>query len=172
MAAWSGRSFRLFPVERRWWSFADYDALLSIVERVQPKRVLEFGPGSSTLALVEGGAQVITCEDDPTWITAFRKDLAPHAVTMLLYVHREPLTMAAVDGQRFDLGFIDGPRNTDTRGVEIRYAAERCDWVAAHDAHTEPVRVALEALGPPVEYIPFARTPNGDRNAIGLVRMR
>lgn len=166
------RRFRLFPQERRWWSFADYEALLSVVERVRPTRILEFGPGGSTLALVEGGAaEVVTCEDDPRWLEAFRRDLAPHPVRMVPYAHGDPLTIPTVDAQRFDLGFVDGPRNTDTRGLEIAYAAARCDVVAAHDAHTAPVRAALEALGRPVEYVEFARTPHGDRNAIGVVTM-
>lgn len=165
------RTFRLFPVERRWWSFADHEALISIVERFRPVRVLEFGPGGSTLALVEGGAtEIVTCEDDPKWLQHFRGDLVRHPVRMLAYTHSDPLTIPSLNGQRFDFAFVDGPRNTDTRGIEIAYAAERSRVVAAHDAHTEPVRTALESLGA-VEYVEFARTPHGDLNAIGIVTL-
>ena len=50
------REFRLYPREEHFCSFADYGAILDTVRRLDAKRVLEFGPGHSTLALVEGGA--------------------------------------------------------------------------------------------------------------------
>ncbi len=165
--------FRLFPEEHRWWSFADYAQLLAIVERFRPRRVLEFGPGGSTLALVEGGAEIVeTFEDDVAWLKVQDKRLHPHraAVILRLYSHSEPLSIYEADGQRYDLAFVDGPRETERRRVEIAYAAERSRVVVTHDATSSPVRdalLALQARGWSVEFIPFVR-PGGDENAMGV----
>jgi predicted O-methyltransferase YrrM len=165
--------FRLFPEEQRWWSFADYEQLLALMQRFRPRTVLEFGPGWSTLALVEGGAEVIdTCEDDTGWYRTQQERLRAHQVVNLhLYQHDDVLTIPAVDFRRYDLAFVDGPRDTPRRPVEIAFAAARSRVVATHDATSAPVRDALERLGAAgwaVEVIPFLRTPNGDANALGV----
>ena len=164
--------FRLFPEQLRWWSFADYGQLLAIVQRFRPRRVLEFGPGGSTLALVEGGAEVVeTFEDDHAWLGVQAKRLYSHrAVILRLYRHSDPLSIPEADGQRYDLAFVDGPRETAQRSVEIAYAAERSRVVVTHDATSAPVRdalLALQARGWAVEFIPFTR-PAGDENAMGV----
>lgn len=165
--------FRLFPEELRWWSFADYGQLLAIVERFRPRRVLEFGPGGSTLALVEGGAGLVdTLEDDPAWMHVQRKRVADHLAVVNLhpYRHAEPLVIPGIDEQRYDLSFVDGPRETPRRPVEIAYAAERSRVVVTHDATSAPVRDALselQARGWTVEIIPFTRS-GGDENAMGV----
>lgn len=165
--------FRLFPAQYRWWSFADYGQLLSIVQRFRPRRVIEFGPGGSTLALVEGGAEIVeTFEDDHAWLGVQEKRLDPHrsVVILRLYRHSEPLSIPEADDQRYDLAFVDGPRETLQRSVEIAYAAERSRVVVTHDATSAPVRdalLALQARGWAVEFIPFTR-PAGDENAMGV----
>lgn len=137
--------FRLYPVERpgpngapTWFSFADYGAVLDVMNSMleRPRHVLEFGPGSSTLALLEGGADVIdTCEDDPGWFTRHQADLAPYRnVTVHLYRHALPLVIPLLDGRRYDLGLVDGPVNPRHRQPEIDYALSRCTAVLCHDA--------------------------------------
>lgn len=122
--------FRLYPEEARWWSFNDYRAVLDVMRRLQPARVLEFGPGSSTLALIEGGAAHIdTCEDDPAWERVYRARLEgkyPDLVALRAYVWSDPITIPAIDGERWDLGLIDGPLATPRRHAAIDYCCERC----------------------------------------------
>lgn len=126
--------FRLYPEEARWWARNDYQAVLDVMaECGHPKRCLEFGPGSSTLALLEGGAQrVDTCEDDPVWANTYELRLVLRFPTQV-YLHRydwkDPLSIQQVDKERFDLALIDGPYTTPKRPPVIRYALERCKWV-------------------------------------------
>ena len=110
-------SFRLYPVAQHWWSLADYGAVLEVVRRLQPKTVLEFGPGSSTLALIEGGAgHIDCCEDDPY----------PGAVEMIAYGWTDPVAIPAVDGKLYDMALIDGPRTTENRVAVLDYCLQRC----------------------------------------------
>lgn len=134
------RTFRLFPADYSWWTFADYDSLLTAAERYRPRRVLEFGPGGSTLALIEAGATAIdSCEDEAEWLETYRARLgAPHRDTVRLhaFVNTDPIAIPALDGARFDLAFIDGPKRTPTRLPAIRYAQAHADVVVCHDVET------------------------------------
>lgn len=122
--------FRLYPDEQSWWSFADYQAVLDVMARLRPDTVLEFGPGSSTLALIEGGAtRIDTCEDDRIWYDVYEPRLArrfPAIVRLHRYVWSDPLRIPALDDQRYDLALIDGPFNTPRRPAVLEYALARC----------------------------------------------
>lgn len=125
--------FKLYPVEQHWWSYADYAAVLAVMRERKPARVLEFGPGSSTLALIEGGATHIdTCEDKSSWAEVYRErlqDRFPGVVTLRGYVWQVPLSVMGVDDQRYDLALIDGPHTTPRRPMVIEYCLQRCDAV-------------------------------------------
>jgi hypothetical protein len=164
------RTFRLFPEEQRWWSFADHEQLMRLVEEVQPRSVLEFGPGSSTLSFIEGGAEhITTCENDPAWIAHFNPTLAPHLISIVPFVLADPITMPMIDGLIYELGFVDGPNGSGNRREAIAYAHAHCMVVACHDAHHEIVQSQLRALpGRRVEIREYHRTPNGDLNALGI----
>jgi len=124
------RAFRLYPREEHFCSFADYGAILDTVEIFRPERVLEFGPGHSTLALIEGGAKHIdSCEDDPAWFTVYRKRLErrfPDIVHLRPYRWQENLRILGVDGERYDFAYIDGPHETTRRPKVIEYALAHC----------------------------------------------
>ena len=125
--------FRLYPEEVSWWSENDYRTVLDVTMAFRPKRVLEFGPGSSTLALLEGGAQrVDTCENDEVWAKIYDERLVlrfPTQVYLHRYIWKEPITIPALDKEIFDLALIDGPYTTLTRPPVIEYALERCHRV-------------------------------------------
>lgn len=144
-------AFKLYPEERHWWSFEDYGAVLDVMQRLTPARVLEFGPGSSTLALIEGGATHIdTCEDAPDWADVYAERLErkyPDIVHLHRYDWVDPLTIPSIDDERYDLALIDGPRGTDQRAVVVRYALERCRAVLVPTEDGNPrVRQALHAI--------------------------
>lgn len=123
------RAFRLYPEERHWWSFNDYGAVIDVMQRLTPKRVLEFGPGSSTLALIEGGATKIdTCEDNPDWYQIYEKRLEhayPEIVTLHPYIWSDPLMVPDITRRRYDLALIDGPLGSLQRPPVIEYALQR-----------------------------------------------
>jgi hypothetical protein len=123
------RTFALYPEERHWWSFNDYGHVLDTVRALGAKRILEFGPGSSTLALIEGGATTIdTCEDQPDWAEVYEERLAGKypGVRVHRFTLAPALSIPAIDAERYDLALIDGPRSTERRGPAIRYALARC----------------------------------------------
>lgn len=126
-------SFRLYPVELHWCSFADYREIMQTAERLKAKSVLEFGPGSSTLALIEGGAQRIdACEDNEDWAKVYRTRLEgrfPKHVQIQSYRWSDPVFIATVHGRRYDLGLVDGPAEVPKRLAAIAYAMERCEYV-------------------------------------------
>ena len=140
----SGR-FHLYPHEQHWWSFADYAAVLDAMRQLRPTRVLEFGPGSSTLALIEGGArQIDACEDDGWWLVVQRlrlEDRFPDIVTLWGYDSSiEPLSIGSIDRRRYDLALIDGPREMERRPAIIRYALAHCAAVLVPAEETEALR--------------------------------
>lgn len=148
--------FRLYPEERHWWSFNDYGAVLDAMAKLTAAgkpiaRVLEFGPGSSTLALIEGGATTIdSCEDDPVWAKTYEERLQakyPSIVTIRRYTWSEPLTVPFVDGQRYDLALIDGPLGSDRRADVLRYCLDRCaSVVLPTEDRNRKVREAIVSI--------------------------
>lgn len=129
----------LYPAEgAHWCSEADYRHVLHIARSHGARRVLEFGPGTTTLALVEAGAtQVDTCEDDPHWTTIARERIEsrfPDIIRVRPYKWAPVLCIPDCDGQRYDLAVIDGPAETGKREPAILYAI----------AHADRVLVALE----------------------------
>jgi hypothetical protein len=147
-------TFDLYPVEKHWWSFTDYRAVLDTVRRLGARRVLEFGPGSSTLALVEGGAdQIDTCEDDPKWYDVHRsrvgRQFAP-VVTVHRYTWADPLSIPELDARRYDLALIDGPHDTPRRPVVLDYCMARCSAVLIP---TEDYKVSSPPLRPHIHRV-------------------
>lgn len=126
----TARRFELYPEERHFCSFADYATVLDATRRLTPARVLEFGPGWSTLALVEGGArQIDALEDDPHWLGVARERLAAHAdvVRLLLYGWRDGAPVLPLDpGARYDLLVIDGPADVRRRPAVLEVALPHC----------------------------------------------
>jgi hypothetical protein len=129
----SPRAFRLYPdgPDQHWWSRNDYGAVVDAMATLQASgrpigRVLEFGPGWSTRALIEGGAVSIdTLEDNPDWAATHEARLVkqfPGTVRLIRYAWQEPLAIPAIDGEHYDLAFIDGPLGSNQRPEVLRYA--------------------------------------------------
>lgn len=125
--------FALFPEARHWWSLTDYGAVLGVMRAVQPKTVLEFGPGGSTLALLEGGAALIdTCEDDPHWRQVHQARIQPgpgQALTFHAYVAGDPIVVPTLTQERYDLAFIDGPKDSTKRAPVVEFCVARAKAV-------------------------------------------
>lgn len=143
--------FALYPVEQHWWSFNDYRAVVAIVRETQATTVLEFGPGSSTLALIEGGAtRIDTCEDDEHWAGVHEARLVsrfPTVVTLHRYRWQRVLSLPRVDTTVYDLAFIDGPAQTPRRVAVLDYCLERARVVVVPMEDSLPLIRRLETIG-------------------------
>lgn len=157
--------YALYPEARHWWSLRDYGAVLGVMRELQPKTVLEFGPGSSTLALLEGGATHIdTCEDHPDWAKTYRERLVakrPDIVTLHDYTWSDPLRVPSLAERRYDLAFIDGPYTSEKRPPVIAFCLQRCAAVLVpteddgrkHKSYLRPyIEQLAAAAGYGVEY--------------------
>lgn len=122
-------SFRLYPVEHRIFEFCDYGALIDECHRVDARRVIEFGPGISTLAMVEAGVERIhTYEYQDRWFAQARELLRGHPHVSVHRYRNEP--EVAVRGQsemKFDLAFVDSPLGVPSRGSVRHPGQEDCN---------------------------------------------
>lgn len=168
--------FQFYNEERRIFEFVDYGALLDECRRVKPSRVLEFGPGASTLALVEAGVpEIHTCEHQDRWFGAAAEMLAPHpAVKLHRYINEAKVSVPTLPAGMFDLAFVDGPVGLEARSAPrfpgqenmsrwntLAFALSRADIVLLHDAkreHEQNSLRELERIGYRVEMID---TPKG-----------
>lgn len=146
----SQRAFKLYRMHP-WFPIEDYAALYDLTLRVRPASVLEFGPGTSTLAFVEAGVgRIVTCEDVVDRVAGLRTQFEQYG-TVTVVPNHHPAHYG-----RFDLGFVDGPVRTEDRGPNIAYALAHCDVVAVHDARRDGVRQAVELAfrsGRRIEYV-------------------
>ena len=131
-------TFRLFPVEGHFCSMADYGAIVTIARRLGAQSALEFGPGYSTLALIEAGVPYIDCcEDNEHWAEVARKRLEDVGalsgqVSLFAYQWAEPLTVPALEAinrERYDLALVDGPHNLARREAVVEYCMTRAKAV-------------------------------------------
>jgi hypothetical protein len=134
---WTPRQppFALFPEAAHFWSLEDYGAVLGVMDALRPKRVIEFGPGSSTLALAEGGAaEIDTYEDSAEWEDVYRERLTPAVMAlstmkrfrMRRYVWTDPLQLPRGEWPRdiYDLALIDGPFGTQRRPAVVEWCLQ------------------------------------------------
>lgn len=153
----------LYPPEgAHWWSAADHAAVVTFTQALGARRVLEFGPGTSTLSLIEGGAeQIDSCEDDPHWFAIYCRrleDRFPGVVTMRPYNWTDPLHVRGLADEPYDLALIDGPQEVARRPAAIAFALARSRFVAVPleegDEHGDNgLRAAVERTGRIVTYI-------------------
>ncbi len=103
-------SFDLYKTETATLRFKDYGLIIKEAHRVNAKSALEFGPGHSTLALIESGLEcIVTCEHDEGWrekaMAKFREFPQVRVTTYL----NEPVAVAEID-RNFDIAFVDSPK--------------------------------------------------------------
>lgn len=128
------RPFTLYREETRWWSFADHENLMQALERFRPERVIEFGPGASTLALIEAGVAYIDAyEDDPDYMRAHRERFASFPQ---VHLHAFDVGTVPTVDELYDLAFVDGPRHSGTRRPIIELVDRCACIVVCHDANS------------------------------------
>lgn len=168
--------FRLYRDERSVFGFDDYGALISEVKRLDANRVLEFGPGLSTLALVEAGCgDIITLEYQARWRTAAKNRLWQHkTVKILPYENSPEISIPDLEKSRFDMIFVDSPIGTDLptatrfRGQEncsrfntVSWSLRHAPVVLLHDAKRPGEERTLARIIGKVSHIEIINTAKG-----------
>lgn len=128
--------------------FDDERELRRIVAEHNVKRVLEFGPGVSTRIFLNAGVEHITsCEHDSKWLAiADHRYAGNDKVRVLRYQNTPEVSVSELDGQQFDLAFVDSPQGYAGARVEhvgqegrsrlntLRCALRHASIVVLHDA--------------------------------------
>jgi hypothetical protein len=110
--------FKLYTEQKPTFPFVDYGMLVK--EATGVKSALEFGPGISTLALIEAGVErIVTLEHDPIWFDKAVKQFKDYPQVEVRPYKDEPVVEADVEG-KFDIAFVDSPKGFVhmVRGVE------------------------------------------------------
>lgn len=163
--------FQLYREQQRIFEFDDYGALVMECNRVKARSILEFGPGISTLALIESGAErIATCEYQERWLVQAGEMLKGHPhVSVHRYWNEVPVRVDGLTRKTFDLAFVDSPLGTPSRNSvrhpdqeecnrfnTVLYALDCAPVVLLHDAKREGESYTLcrlIAFGHKVEHI-------------------
>lgn len=120
--------FELYTQERGTFPFIDYAELMGYARNA--KSALEFGPGISTLALVEAKVpEIVTLEHASQWRQDARRRLKQFpSVQVLEYKNVAPVALcASLNGHpQFDLAFVDSPSGSVAKGTERLAGQEDC----------------------------------------------
>jgi hypothetical protein len=121
--------FDLFRTEQAVFTFDDYAALMGAVRGM--KRVLEFGPGASTLAMIEAGVEhIVSAECNPRWEAAAKERLKDYVdagrVEIVQFTNTVPVTFRPNVEGPFDLVFVDSPVGIEARSAVRHRGQENC----------------------------------------------
>lgn len=102
--------FNLYKKQTPTFPFEDYGALMEEVKSLGAKSCIEFGPGTSTLALIESGLErIVTCEHDNKWREAAETKFKQYPQVEVTSYRNDPTATCNVTGQ-FDMAFVDSPK--------------------------------------------------------------
>lgn len=100
--------YKLYPFDSPTFFAKDYGLLMEHAKGA--KSALEFGPGSSTLALIEAGVgRILTCEYDEGWREKAKEKFKDFPQVEIIPFYDEPEARADIEGQ-FDIAFVDSPK--------------------------------------------------------------
>lgn len=168
--------FKLYSQEHRIFEFVDYAVLMDECRRVKARSVLEFGPGSSTMAFIEAGCdRVVTCEYQDRWLNAAVEKLKSYPqVSVHRFVNKLDVEVHGVSRNDFDLAFVDSPLGAEARsyvaldGQEgcsrlntLLYAIDRAPVVLFHDAKREGEQLSLQRVAEMGHRVEMIETPKG-----------
>jgi len=169
-------TFALYRQEKAIFTFDDYGALLEECRRRNANRVLEFGPGISTLALVEAGCgAILTCEYNDRWFNSANELFKGQPSVSLLRYRND--SEVSVEGLRpddqFDLAFVDSPIGMPGHAVRhpgqedcsrlntVLFALQRAPVVLLHDAKRPGERMTLNRVAASGHAVSMIETRKG-----------
>lgn len=145
----------------------DYAWLVAYVRRTGARRIVEFGPGDSTLAFLEAGCEILSLENDDSWLRSAKQRFAAWSKVIVAPFEDIPgLGGAGPDlvrtgGWKPDVVFVDAPRVEDqyspARANACLFAADISEVVLLHDGKREAEQLTSQLFkerGWHVELIP------------------
>lgn len=170
--------FKLYTKDSPTLRFREYGSLLSAATGA--KSVLEFGPGFSTLALIEAGVEnIVSLEHSLEWMEKKRAEFAQYPqVTVAQYWDEFPVRADEIANQQFDLAFVDSPQGFNfhkdrvgrkkhpgyedcSRLNTCLFALDHAPVVYLHDANRPLERATLTKLsgmGHKVQFVTYGGT--------------
>ena len=129
--------------------FSSFRAYLpDLIEYIDPRQVLEFGPGlSSRLILKHSKAELLSFETHPGYFECARKDLADPRVDLRFAPAPAALSGpegAELAGRSFDFVFVDGGDRVANL-ISARELLANGAVVVLHDAHREDYERGVRA---------------------------
>lgn len=120
--------FRLYKREQSVLTFEDYAILIGEAKRTNAKRILEFGPGNSTLAWIEAGCDsIVSLEHNARWMETAKTKLGQYLNVQLKFYKNTPeITLPELNGKTFDLAFVDSPPGVDLKSGTRFSGQENC----------------------------------------------
>ena len=135
------------------------NTLRAVCRDIKPKRILEWGPGRSTVVMHQEcpDAQIVTTEHNPEYFKIATENYGSFAAVFRYRADGQKCEYAVwpiwgmEDGYKADLAFIDGRRRVEcamVAGMMVRSGGV----IVVHDAHRWHYREVLEHwLGKPEE---------------------
>lgn len=127
------------------------------LNKLNPRNILEWGPGRSTLMLAESlpDAQIFSIEHNPRWHERIVKlaEIYPSITPIHELITLEPgkagkyVTAPLYLDRKFDLVFIDGRMRTDCIAI-ARLLLKECGAVLVHDANRTGYHQAFRFFSP------------------------
>ncbi|MFZ4401907.1 MAG: hypothetical protein ACOYO1_17895 [Bacteroidales bacterium] len=131
------------------WSLSldEYFFLKSLLEELKPKKILEFGPGNSTVLFSKYAKTVESYENDQEWLKKYfdiYKQYKLNNISISLFENIYPLTIIPKE-KYYDLIFVDAPwggwecpnHPTKSRFNTMSFASKYTDKIILHDTKRE-----------------------------------
>lgn len=132
------------------WSIGgdDYDWLVTWCRGQGVKKVVEFGPGDSTLAFLDAGCTVLSAEHDESWRRLAEDRFSLDEGVAVTSFHDVPGCDLPGTDWKPDLVFVDGPpaSSPNSRWHTLRWGMLHADTVVMHDAHRDAEKLLLSGV--------------------------
>lgn len=128
----------------------DYRFLVSYCRENGIKRVVEFGPGDSTLAFLDAGCEILSFEHSQEWLHKVAARFSGELRLELDYCPEDAVPDRATLGFQPDLVFVDGPPlregQTMSRLGPCEWALEQYGRFLLHDAKRPAEQATLAEM--------------------------
>jgi hypothetical protein len=150
------------PTEEEKFYHGSFEQVLRhLCRKIQPRRILEWGPGPSTAIMAEEcpEAYILTIEHDQKWVKVWEKEFA--GLDQIHLEHRiiggngestgyvtYPLLYGLIENPNYDLVFVDGRMRADCLTVAAAISKGTSAVTVLHDSHRENYMRAGRAVFP------------------------